>query len=224
MNRYLMIAGAIALMVVGVWLFSPPPVQQTRMVDLPWQIETFEDGTSKIFGIHLHKTTLAEVIAKYGDMEGIALFIDKKGKMSLEAFFNKIKTGPLLAKLVVTLDAPEKEMKAMAGRALTRETTPLGDSKLLLDEADKGVQGQRVVTGLAYIPNYKRLDAPFFRKRFGEPVSWKRIDEHTVQWFYPERGLSIRIDAEAGEVMEYVAPKDYDGPTEPPKQSFEGNK
>jgi len=224
MKNFLLIAGGVALMLVGLWLFGPAPTQPKRMVDLPWQIETFEDGTSKIFGIHLYKTKLNEVITKYGMMEGIALFVDKQGKMSLEAFFHKVQTGPLLAKLVVTLEAPEDEMKAMAERALTSESTAVGDRKLILAEADKGAQGQRVIKSLAYVPSYRRLDAPFFRQRFGEPASWNRIDEHTVQWFYPDRGLSIRIDDEAGEVMEYAAPKDYDGPTEPPKEDVEAKK
>lgn len=224
MKRFLTIAGSVALMLVGFWLFGPTPTQPKRMVDLPWQIETFEDGTSKVFGIHLYNTKLEQLIAKYGAMEGIALFVDKQGRMSMEVFFHKVKTGPLLAKLVVTLEVPEEEMKAMAERALTSESTAVGDSKLILAEADKGAQGHRVIKALAYIPSYRRLDAPFFRQRFGEPASWKRIDEHTVQWFYPDRGLSIRIDAEAGEVMEYEAPKDYDGPTESPEEEAKVNK
>lgn len=218
MKNFLMIAGGVALILIGIWLFAPKPEHPARITNLPWQIETFEDGTSKVLGIHLNHSRLTDVMAVYGELEGIGLFVSKEGKMSLEGYFDPIRTGPLKAKLVVTLGVPKAEMQAMAQRATNHEAGPSGDFKLILAEQDKSAQTQRIVTGLAYMPGYKRLDAQFFRERFGEPVAWKRIDETSVQWFYPKRGLSVLIDAEAGEMLQYVSPKDYDGPTETPKE------
>jgi hypothetical protein len=33
--------------------------------------------------------------------------------------------------------------------------------------------------------------------------------EHAVSWFYPEKGLSILIDQEAYEVIEYIQPSRF---------------
>jgi hypothetical protein len=41
---------------------------------MPWQIKLFEDGSSKVLGIHLGQTTLEQAAALYGEIEGIALF------------------------------------------------------------------------------------------------------------------------------------------------------
>ena len=218
MKNFLMVVGGTALLIAAFWLFAPKPEQPLRMTNLPWQIEIFEDGTSKVLGIHIGKSRLADVMAIYGELEGIAMFTDKKEKMSLEAYFSSIRTGPLKAKLVVTLDIAEEEMQAMAARAISREGGPSGDHKLVLTEQDQSTHGQRIVTSLAYVPSYSKLDAVFFRKQFGEPSAWQQINETSVQWFYPERGLSVLILAEGREVLQYVSPKDYSGPTEPPKK------
>ena len=219
MKNFLMVTVAVAVLLAAVWQFSPKPEQPDRMTNLPWQIEIFEDGTSKALGIHIGESSLADVMVVYGTPEGIALFTDKEGNMSLEAYYGTIHTGPLKAKLVLTLDADVHEMHAMAERAITSHAGPSGDYKLVLAEQDKASQSHRIVTGMAYIPGYSKLDAEFFRKQLGEPTTWKRNNETSVQWFYPKRGLSVLIDAEGKEVLQYVAPKDYSGPTEPPEES-----
>ena len=71
---------------------------------------------------------------------------------------------------------------------------------------------QRPVRSLTYIPLYGELDAEFFRSRFGEPAAWRRIDDTSVQWFYPDRGLSILIDANSKEVLQYAQPRDFSLP------------
>jgi len=67
----------------------------------------------------------------------------------------------------------------------------------------------RRITGISYLPRYKGLEADFFRERLGEPAAWREIDEHSVQWFYPELGLSLLISSTEGAVFEYVAPRDF---------------
>jgi hypothetical protein len=117
----------------------------------------------------------------------------------------------LKGKLVVTLMAEEDQMMAMADHAIAQKATADGNRRLILAEADKAGQTARVVKALTYMPAYSKLDAAFFRSRFGEPESWERINEHAVRWFYPDKGLSLLIDAEGREVLQYAMPKDYIG-------------
>ncbi|OGT91863.1 MAG: hypothetical protein A2286_07585 [Gammaproteobacteria bacterium RIFOXYA12_FULL_61_12] len=214
MKKFLTIMSGIGLLLVAAWFLAPKPEQPARLTDMPWQIETFEDGTSKALGVHIGKSTLADVIERYGRPEGIALFVNKEGAMSLEAYFDSVKTGPFSAKVILTLTADPAELSALAGRAMGRDSGPSGDQRLLLAEEDKSIQSQRRISGLTYIPAYGQLDADFFRARFGEPRAWRRNSESSVSWFYPDRGLSILLDAEGKEMLQYEAPKDYRGPKE----------
>lgn len=221
MKKFLILTGGVGLMLALIWFLAPRPEQPTQLTDMPWQIEPQADGTAKVLGIHLGQSTLADAITRYGRPEGLALFVNREGNMSLEAFFDSIKSGPLSAKLILTLQANPEELKALAARALTSEASPSGDHKILLAEADKPLQAQRLVRSITYIPGFSGLDADFFRPRFGEPKAWQRNSESSVSWYYPDRGLSILIDAEGKEMLQYEAPRDYRGPTETPKEGAE---
>ena len=67
----------------------------------------------------------------------------------------------------------------------------------------------RRVSVITYIPGTRGLDAAFFRQRFGAPAAWLRESEQAVSWFYPRLGLSVLIDDEAREVLEYLPPRDF---------------
>jgi len=66
-----------------------------------------------------------------------------------------------------------------------------------------------VLVGVTYIPGYSRLEEDFFRARLGEPAAWQRVDEERIRWFYPDKGLSLLIDADGKDVFEYVLPRDF---------------
>lgn len=219
MKKFLIVTAGIGLLLAAVWFLTPRSEQPARLTDMPWQIEIFEDGTSRVMGIHIGKATLSDLIGRYGRPEGIALFVNPEGILSLEAYFDGVRNGPFSAKLILTLVAGQSEMQALAERAVGREGGPSGDQRLLLAEGDKPLQTHRLISGLTYIPAYGQLDADFFRSRFGEPTTWRRNSETSVSWFYPERGLSILLDSEGKEILQYEAPKDYRGPTEPPSDA-----
>jgi hypothetical protein len=77
-----------------------------------------------------------------------------------------------------------------------------------MDDApgDHATRGIRVLT---YLPGTRGLDTGFFRARFGEPAATLQETEHAVSWFYPSLGLSVLIDDNGGEVLEYQAPRDF---------------
>lgn len=206
----LTILALVALMLGAFYLFAPAPdpASMKPRTDLPWQIRINADGSSQVFDLQLGSATLGDAMAKFGGLEGLALFEPQQGPLALEGYFGNVLLGPLKAKVIVGLDANTDELNAIRARAKQREGSPSGDWKYPLDDAPDA-HLQRRVAVISYIPGTRGLDADFFRQRFGEPAATLRESENAVSWFYPQLGLSVLIDDDAREVLEYVPPRDF---------------
>ena len=88
------------------------------------------------------------------------------------------------------------------------------DKKIELANEDKALALDKLFTGITFIPKYSGLDSDFFIQRFGEPDAWLRLNENAVQYFYPKEGLSITIDSEGKEILQYSHPRDFSVPVE----------
>ena len=128
--------------------------------------------------------------------------------MALEAYFGNVQFGPLKARVITALEAGERELDTMRGRAINREGSPSGDWKYPLNDAIE-LHRDRRLTVVTYIPGTRHLDTTFFRSRFGEPAAWLQESETAVSWFYPQLGLSVLIDDKASEVLEYQPPREF---------------
>lgn len=205
----------IVAAVLGVmYLFGPAPDPQlTRSrSDLPWQIEVHPDGSSRVFELELGKATLQDAINKFGPPEGAAVFQHKDNRLDLEAYFGKVAFGPLKARVVVKLAAAEEEKKRLAEQAKRRESSPTGDWKFPLRDSEiEHLLSHRLIT-ISYVPGTRGLDQAFFLQRFGKPSAQLQENENARSWFYPEKGLSVLIDDKGPEVLEYVAPRDFQTP------------
>jgi len=206
---FLLVFGIAVLL--GLFLLTPRPAQRV-LTDLPWQITTFDDGTSRALGVRLGRDRLKDVIARYGDPEGLSLFESQNAHRSLEAYFGTIHLGPLAGKLVVRLKAPAADLAALAASAVGVEGTWEGDRRLLLGDADKRAQADRTVKGLSYIPNWSKMTPKFLKARLGAPARTERIGPSRERWLYPDKGLSVVVDSQGKEVFEYKAPG-QPGPT-----------
>ena len=204
------ILAVVAVALLAFLLFAPTPGPDTMKprTDLPWQITANPDGSSRVFDIELGTATLADAMAKFGGIEGLAVFEHSDGPMALEAYFGTVHFGPLKARVIAALKADKRELEAMRDRAGRRQGSPSGDWKYPLDDTPDRHQ-HRPLTVLSYIPGTRGLDSTFFRQRFGEPVAWLQESETAVSWFYPSLGLSVLIDEEASEVLEYQPPRAF---------------
>jgi hypothetical protein len=206
----LTILAIVILILAAFQLFAPPPdptALQPR-TDLPWQITVRPDGSSRVFDLDLGHATLADAVTKFGAPEGLAVFEPKVGHLALEAYFGNVQFGPLKAKVLVALEAGEAELIALKQTALDRQGSPSGDWKYPLGDAVAQHAGRKLSV-ITYIPGTRSLDPDFFRERFGEPAATLRENEQAQSWFYPEKGLSILIDEEAREVLEYQPPRKF---------------
>ncbi len=215
MKKILVLISALALVAT---LFSmvviKPDVSERQMAEAqkiltPWAIETFDDGTSKVLGIHLNKTILSEVVDSIGPPDSIALFAENLDPKSIEIFFNKAPTGPLGAKLVVTIKATKHQALSMMERSTQHTVLGDGTRKFYLQEEDKQTLLSYIISSITLVPSYQGLDAQYFLERFGEPTAKHKETEAAVSWFYPEKGLTLLIDDDGKEVFQYQAPVDF---------------
>ena len=206
----LTILAIVAVLLLGFQLFAPKPGPDTlrERTDLPWQITANPDGSSRVFDLTLGEATLADAIAKFGGLEGLAVFQAETGQLVLEAYFGNVRFGPLTAKVLVGLEADTDELTALRETAAQREGSPSGDWKYPLSTGPEPHLTRRLSL-ITYIPGTRNLDSEFIRSRFGNPSATLREGEHGVTWFYPNYGLSILIDDKAREVLEYQAPRNF---------------
>ena len=53
---------------------APDPADLKPRTDLPWQVTANPDGSSRVFDLDLGSATLGDAMAKFGGLEGLALF------------------------------------------------------------------------------------------------------------------------------------------------------
>lgn len=201
---------AIAL----IFLLPAPdrPDETSQRTDLPWQITVFPDGSSQVLDLRLGVSTLQDAMNKFGLPEGMALYLHNSTPANIEVYFGTVTLGPLKAKVIANLAVDSAQKEAMAQRAVKRESTPTGDPKLVLSAEDQQLLTSAAISNLSYSPTYGGLEADFFRERLGEPAAWKKGEESQVFWFYPDRGLTLLIDAEGKELFEYQRPDQFQLP------------
>lgn len=201
---------AVVFILLFAWL---SPTNDSNMftprTDMPWQITPQPDGSSIVFDINLGNATSEALAQKFGPIENMAVYELKAGGYRLEAYYEKAQLGPLAGKLVASFSITSNEAKTIIEQAGKREGSGSGDWKWKLTGNLIAQQADRKLTGITYIPKYKGLEAAFFKQRLGEPKAWHTFNSEVVQWFYPELGLSLLLQADGNEIMEYVPPRDF---------------
>lgn len=184
-----------------------PPAAELPAHGLPWQVERTADGTTRVFGLALGRSTLADA-ERDGALQ-VAVVGPAGEAGALEAYLEPFNAGFVAGRLVLAADAPEAQRLAWRERATRREG---GGASLrhLLAGADRAEALRAPIVGLTFIPN-AQLDADTLRQRFGEPAERIAGEQARLEhWLYPEQGLAIVLDAEGRDVLQYVAPADFD--------------
>jgi len=199
--------GSALIIVVGILL---PPPQGGRSQFLPWQVAHTADGSTRVFGITLGKTTLAEAERMLNGAAEVTLFVTADGEHRVEAYFDKVGLGGFAAKLVLVLQLPPGEVQAMFDHGVRISTLGSGANKVTLASEDlRRVYGMPVAS-LTYLTR-ATLDDSLIRQRFGQPAGRIREPESgTTHWLYPALGLDIALDAKGRAVLQYVPPTQFD--------------
>jgi hypothetical protein len=91
-----------------------------------------------------------------------------------------------------------------------KEEPVSADTRRIALRADDRTEALRSpIVGIGFIPA-AQLDGETLRQRFGEPAQRIGDGAQVEHWLYPERGLAIALDAKGRELLQYVAPADFE--------------
>ncbi len=204
--------GSLLLVLIGIMLPAP---DVDRGQFLPWQIEHTADGATRVFGITLGETTLAEAERHLRGAAEVTLFAIPDGRYRVEAYFDKVVLGGFSAKMVMVMQVPQDEVAAMYARGVRISTMGSGTNKVTLAYGDVRRVYATPIASLAYLTR-ATLDDELLLKRFGEPAARvTELENETVHWLYPDLGLDIARDRKGKAVLQYVQRKDFEALVKP---------
>lgn len=210
----------IALIVVALVVpFLIPGLGQRAGVDpnanLPWQIEVDGQGGSRVFGVRPGTQTLGEVRAVLGgEAPEVAIIATPNEVGTLEAYYTELPLGFVLAKVILTVDTTPEMITAMRERAPKGQYMESATRKIFLHPDDKLAADALPVRAISVIPKAS-LDEATVIQRFGAPGARVPIGDKRVHLLYPEKGLDVVVDADGKELLQYVAPRDFERLREP---------
>lgn len=243
MKQVLTVAGLVAgalllatLLVVGGGLAgsrSGDAPAATSPLSPPWQVEQLPEGASRVAGLVLGGSagpgaqgqtagaTLAEVQALWPQQLEVAVVAAPGELGTLEALVDPAQLGGIAGKLVVSLAATPGEierLKAGAAKVAFMESTT---RKFTLSADDLDGMRHAPVTALAFVPQ-AQLDEDTVRQRFGVPA--QRVDGAggVRHHLYPALGLDVAINPKGKDVLQYVAPAQFEQRLRAPLKAARG--
>jgi hypothetical protein len=176
--------------------------------DTPWSIAARGDGVAA-FGLQLPGSTLADAERRWGEELQLAVMAETGQAGALEGYVERFDSGGVNGRLLMTTALPEAELQRLQQSAAERE--PAGGTlwRYRLRAAERQALGATPLVGLSFIPA-ANLDAQTLRQRFGEPDEIIAPGGRLEHWLYPARGLAIAVDAEGRELLQVVAPADFE--------------
>jgi hypothetical protein len=198
----------IAVFVLSALLRSGEQTATPPHVDLPWQIKTFPDGTSEVFGLVLDHSRLADARTHFGPDVEIAVIAAPGETGTLEAYYNNVTVGVFTGKLILLAGMDKDTVARLRQRAVKTEYMDSSTRKYRLQRDDLALAWQAPIAGMNFIPTVS-LDADTILKRFGTPHERIRVDDRVEHFLYPQQGLDVILDLQGKEVLQYVAPRQF---------------
>lgn len=202
------LAMALLVLLVGIPMVIGPdrPADPDRAVEgLPWQVEVLPGGYSRVFGLTLGTSSLADLVGRFGDEGELAIVTAPGETGNLEIYYKDVTLGAITGRLIATADLGADDLAAMRERAEKIEYMQSSTKKALLNEQDLPRAMMAGLRAIAFIPA-ANLDEALVLQRFGQPAERIRGSEHTEHFLYPDKGLDLILDAKGKEVLQYVAP------------------
>ena len=207
---------ALLAVMLAVYPFLGDEKQGASVTGLPWQIDVLEDGSTRVFGLHVGVSRLADASATLGDDMELAIIAstDVEEVGSLEMYYGHYRAGLLSGKLILHTSTNEEMLTQWRDNAEKSDYMSSGYAKKYTPSAsDIPRVMQETVSGITFIPAVN-LDEETVLARFGEPS--ERIEQPgTTHYLYPEKGLDIAVHEKSKEVMQYVSPKHFESLVQP---------
>lgn len=177
--------------------------------DAPWDADVAADGAVRALGLRLPGSTLGDLRTRWGDELQVALMVTQGAPAALEASVERARPGGVAGRLLVTAQAGPDQLARWQAAALREEATSPRTRRLTLQPQDLTEALRAPVTSLGFVPQVQ-LDAELVRRRFGEPAQVVTESTSREHWLYPERGLAVALDADGRELLQFVAPSQFE--------------
>jgi len=205
--------GLSALIAMAYFALMPSGSPPTNPSNLPWQITRLPSGGTEVFGIQPGITRIDEALQILGEDHDLAVIIDKEDRAGLEVYFSHFKAGPLAGKLILNARIDNDSLEAMAAGANKSSYMASGSRKFQLNSQDLQSAQQLILEGISFIPA-ATLSKEIIEQRFGLEYTLVQIED-SHYFLYPALGLSIALNKEAKEVLQYVHPEQFALVSEP---------
>jgi hypothetical protein len=199
-----LVAIALAILLPGGRKADPNP-------KLPWDIHITQQDEVQVFGLTLNKSSLKDARDLFQNQGELNLFISDNGEPSLEAYFERVFLSGLRADIILSLKADKDLLNQMVERGARISRTSDITHKIELSSDDQPLAAHLPVELINYIPA-AHLHDTLILSLFGEP-SDKITETETgvTHWIYPEKGLSIGLNPDGKELIQYM-PQNRIGP------------
>ncbi len=213
MNRTLLI-----LLMVGTAMLITVIGQRDPSVHLdamPWEVVKLENGSLRVFGITLEKTTIQEanqIFADFADTRLQVIEAPQNQQIQLVANYDDLSIGGLSAQLKLIYLVEPNELQTIFQSI--DKTKPIKETYLIDDSfitsypvADKIKMSylNKRISRIIYIPSidYSRET---IQQNFGIAAQEEKYNENTQIWHYPEMGLKIYILQDKPDHFVYESP------------------
>lgn len=179
-----------------------------RMADthprLPWDVQITPRGEVHVFDLTLGESTLADARSVFKMQGKVNLFIDDSGTPSLEAYFEQVFLSGLRADFILGLDADKEKLERLYAHGSRISRTTETTHKVNLSGDDLERVGDLPIRHINYFP-YANLSDDLVIQRFGQPEQ-KLTEKESgfTHWIYPQRGISIGLNPEGKDLIQYV--------------------
>ena len=209
MTKLLSLLFLLSMLIAAYILLKPVEDDAAGVIEgLPWQIESLLDGSSRVFGVTLGQSTLAETREQMGDDMELAIIVVDVDDRGLEMFYKRYTAGVFTGKLIVAADIAPDVLQQFLERASKVEYLQSGARKFHLNAADRKIAYQAPVKSITFIPSID-IDEHNAIKHFGTPAKTIRRDDKVAHLLYPGKGLDLIINPQGKDVLQYVAPRDF---------------
>lgn len=204
----------VITLVLAIYPFLVKDDNPVGVVGLPWQIAITPDGSTRVFGLTPGETTLGQAVARLGEDMQLAVMAARGETGSLEMYYGNYRAGLLSAKLVLGAALDDRTLDSLRENAASTEVLKSGTRKHVLSERDHEKAFSAVIQSIAFIPSTS-LDHDMILNRFGEPDEIIKADNQVTHYLYRKKGLDVILSEDSRDVLQYVAPSQFDRLREP---------
>ena len=212
MERYIFLGVLLfTLLALGIGMMLPGKAPE-ETVYLPWQIEQTASGSTRVVGLELGHSTLADAEQRFREPYEVSMFAREDGYKVVEVYFDSITLSGIRARVVLVMGLSDEQLNGFYDRGVRVATMGSGTRKVTLHDSDFRGLAALPIASLTYIPK-NNLSPELIEARFGQPaqrILEKGTESPVEHWLYPQQGLDLILHEKGKEVLQFVQPAHFE--------------